>query len=51
VEVDDSMKLAGHYRLRGFPTVILFHRQQELGRFSGARAVHWIDEWIDQHLG
>lgn len=51
VEVDDNMKLAGHFRLRGFPTVILFHRKQELGRFSGARAVHWIDEWIDQHLG
>ncbi len=51
VEVDDNMKLAGHYRLRGFPTVILFHHKEELGRFSGARAVHWIDEWIDQHLG
>lgn len=50
VEVDDNMKLAGHYRLRGFPTVILFHRKEELGRFSGARASHWIDEWIDQHL-
>lgn len=50
VEVDDNMKLAGHYRLRGFPTVILFHHREELARFSGARAVHWIDEWIDQHL-
>lgn len=49
VEVDDNMKLAGHYRLRGFPTVILFHKQQELGRFSGARTSHWIEEWIDQH--
>lgn len=49
VEVDDNMKLAGHYRLRGFPTVILFHKQEELGRFSGARASHWIQEWLDQH--
>lgn len=50
VEVDDNMKLAGHYRLRGFPTVILFHGKEERGRFHGARAVHWIDDWIDQHL-
>jgi thioredoxin 1 len=49
VEVDDNMKLAGHYRLRGFPTVILFHKREELGRFSGARASHWIEEWIDRH--
>ncbi|WP_428623197.1 thioredoxin family protein [Sedimenticola sp.] len=50
IEVDDNMKLAGHYRLRGFPTVILFHRKQELGRFSGARAGHWIEEWLAEHL-
>ena len=37
VEVDDNMRLAGHYRLRGFPTVILFQGGEELGRFSGSR--------------
>ncbi len=50
MEVDDNMKLAGHYRLRGFPTVILFQQGEERGRFSGARASHWIRDWIDQHL-
>ena len=52
VEVDDgeNMKLAGHYRLRGFPTILLFHGGRELGRFSGARAAHWIEQWIAQHL-
>ena len=50
VEVDDNMRLAGHYRLRGFPTVILFFRGEELGRFSGSRAGHWIREWVDEHL-
>jgi putative thioredoxin len=52
VEVDegDNMKLAGHYRLRGFPTVILFLGGEELGRFSGARASHWIRDWLDEHL-
>jgi len=52
VEVDEgeNMKLAGRYRLRGFPTIILFHHGEELGRFSGARATHWIHEWLDKHL-
>jgi putative thioredoxin len=50
VEVDDNMRLAGHYRLRGFPTVILFRDEQEIGRFHGARASHWLREWIEQHI-
>jgi len=52
VEVDEgeNMKLAGHYRLRGFPTLMLFNKGQELGRFSGARAAHWIQHWIEEHL-
>ncbi|PLY12974.1 MAG: thiol reductase thioredoxin [Sedimenticola sp.] len=51
VEADDNMKLAGHYRLRGFPTVIMFDRREEKGRFGGSRAVHWIRDWIDEHAG
>ena len=50
VEVDDNMRLAGHYRLRGFPTVIMFYRGEELGRFSGSRPVHWIRDWIGELL-
>ena len=52
VEVDEgeNMKLAGRYRLRGFPTIMLFRAGEELGRFSGARASHWIEDWIEQHL-
>jgi putative thioredoxin len=52
VEVDegDNMRLAGHYRLRGFPTVILFEGGQERGRFSGARSSHQIRDWLQEHL-
>jgi putative thioredoxin len=50
VEVDDNMRLAGYYRLRGFPTVILFLDGQEIGRFHGSRASHWLREWIENHL-
>ena len=51
VEVDagENMKLAGHYRVRGFPTVILFERGAERARFSGARHVHHVREFIEQH--
>ncbi len=53
IEVDegDNMKLAGHYRLRGFPTVILFQEGQERGRFSGARSTHQVRDWLAEHLG
>ena len=52
VEVDEgeNMKLAGRYALRGFPTVMLFHQGQELGRFSGAHPAHWIEHWLDEHM-
>ena len=52
VEVDegDNMKLAGQYRLRGFPTIILFHEGREVARFSGSRPAHWIEQWLEEHL-
>lgn len=52
VEVDegDNMKLAGRYRVRGFPTVILFRAGQELGRFSGARSPEQIRAFLDHAL-
>jgi putative thioredoxin len=52
IEVDagDNMKLAGHYRLRGFPTVLLFQRGEECGRFSGSRSSHQLREWLREHL-
>jgi len=52
VEVDEreNMKLAGHYRLRGFPTVILFQGGLERGRFSGSRSTHQLRDWLDEHL-
>jgi putative thioredoxin len=50
VEVDDNMHLAGHYKLRGFPTVILFLRGEEAGRFSGARTAQQVRAFIDEHV-
>jgi thioredoxin len=52
VEVDDgeNMKLAGHYRVRGFPTVMLFRDGRELGRFSGARSHTQVMAFLHEHL-
>ena len=50
VEVDDNMKLAGKYKLRGFPTVILFRNSEELARFSGAKPLFEVRRFLDEHL-
>jgi putative thioredoxin len=52
LEVDEgeNMKLAGHYRVRGFPTVILFEDGAEVARFSGARSRTQILEFIRSHI-
>ena len=53
VEVDEgeNMKLAGRYKLRGVPTVMLFIDGEEKARFTGIKPTHWIHEWIEEHAG
>ncbi len=52
LEVDDgdNMKIAGHYKVRGFPTLILFMKGEEVGRFSGAKPLQFIRNFLDQHI-
>jgi thioredoxin len=50
VDAGENMKLAGHYRVRGFPTVILFSHGEERGRFSGAHPAPYIRAFIEQHF-
>lgn len=50
VEVDDNMRLAGHYKLRGFPTVILFRNGEPVARFSGAQPEYAVREFIETHI-
>ena len=51
VEVDEeeNMKIAGHYQVRGFPTLILFVNGEETGRFSGAKPLSFMRDFIEQH--
>jgi putative thioredoxin len=50
VEVDDNMRLAGHYKLRGFPTVMLFRDGAQVAHFAGNRPMHTVRELVDRHL-
>jgi putative thioredoxin len=46
-EEDENMKLAGRHQVRGFPTVLLIEKGQEVARFSSARAKPFVREFID----
>src|SRR5512143_25278 len=50
IDADENMKLCGHYKLRGFPTVLLFINGEEVERFSSARPMPFVREFIDRHL-
>jgi thioredoxin 1 len=51
IEVDagENMKLAGHYRVRGFPTLLLLDKGEELGRFSGSKPLRYIRDFLETH--
>ena len=50
IDADENMKLAGHYKLRGFPTVIMFVKGEEVARFGGTKSVPELRKFIDSHL-
>lgn len=50
VEADENMRLAGRYKLRGFPTAILFVNGEPVDQFSGARPPGFVREFLDQYL-
>ena len=52
LEVDEgeNMRLAGKFKVRGFPTVILFIDGEEKGRFHGAQPLSFLREFVDERL-
>lgn len=50
IDADENMKLAGQYKLRGFPTIILFINGTEVDRFGGTKSAEAIRQFIDPHL-
>ena len=50
VDADENMKLAGRYKLRGFPTVLLFVKGEMVDQFASARSPDFVREFLDRHL-
>jgi thioredoxin 1 len=50
VDAGENMKLAGRYKVRGFPTIILFKNGEEKSRFSSARSKGFIETFIEPWL-
>jgi thioredoxin 1 len=50
IDADENMKLAGQYKLRGFPTIILFIDGEEVDRFGGMKSAEAIRQFIDPNL-
>jgi len=52
VEVDagENMRLAGKYKAKGFPTVILFINGEEKERFHGAKPLAFLREFVEKHV-
>ncbi len=49
VDEDENMKLAGRYQVRGFPTIIMIREGDEVARFSGAKPLSFIRDFIEQN--
>jgi putative thioredoxin len=47
---DENMKIAGQYKVRGFPTVIAFIQGQEVGRFHSAKMHDFVRDFIDDNI-
>lgn len=50
VDEDENMKLAGRYKVRGFPTVLLIVNGEEVARFSGAKPLSFLRNFVDEHV-
>ncbi len=50
VDADENMRIAGRYKVRGFPTVIAFVEGEEVDRFHSAQRVPFVVDFIERHL-
>ena len=50
IDADENMKLCGHYRLRGFPTLILFIDGEEVSRVGGSQSAQALRALLDPHM-
>jgi putative thioredoxin len=47
VDQGENMKIAGRYKVRGFPTVIAFFRGEEKARFHGTKSKIEVKSFVE----
>lgn len=47
VDADENMRIAGRHKVRGFPTVIVYSRGEEIDRFTSAQTEGFLRRIID----
>jgi len=50
VDADENMRIAGKYKVRGFPTVIAFVNGKEVDRFHSAQRKPFVIDFIEKHI-
>lgn len=50
VDADENMRIAGKYKVRGFPTVIAFVNGEEVDRFHSAQRKPFVEDFIEKHI-
>jgi len=50
VDADENMRIAGRFKVRGFPTVIAFVDGKEIDRFHGAQREMFVRDFIEKNL-
>ena len=51
VDTDAEQALAGRFRIRSIPTLVLMHKGREIARASGVMPAPALVQWTRQHLG
>lgn len=47
VDADENMRIAGRHKVRGFPTVIVYSRGEEIDRFTSSQTEGFLRRVID----
>ena len=50
LDADENMRIAGRYKVRGFPTVIALVNGEEVDRFHSAQRESFVRDFIEKHL-
>jgi len=51
LDTEANQNTAAQFQIRSIPTLILFHRGQEITRLSGALPKGQFKQWLEQQLG